>query len=324
MMKQILLCLIVLSTVGCIKSQNTSNQPREIKDWWLWTASWHPHAPIIVVGGTQDTLRLFSTKESRLLTNLPVKGTITKTKWHPVQNILAFAMQGGKSKTSILHLDTGKRVQLDSINDFGARAIDWHKSGEFLAVGDYDGNIGIFHQEGQLLKKIVTGQKGIMGLDWHPSKDIIVAVGEKITLYDLSSDSIRHIQHRDKEVLMLCVEWHPSGEQFVTGDYGDFKYDYPPLLQFWSADGENIRTVEKSKAEYRNLKWSQDGTLLATASDKLRLWDQNGDLVSEQPVPHLLWGIDWNSDDSKLVTTDEKGLIHIWDRNLKKIGELKY
>lgn len=324
MMKKILFFLIVILLVGCISQQKKSTKQIEKIEWRLWAVNWHPNANEIAVGGTQDTLRIFSSKESRLLKNYPVKGTITKTKWHPTKNILAFSVQGGKSKASIFNVDTGKRIELDSINDSGVRAIDWNKNGEFLATGDYEGIIGIFNEEGKLVKRIVTDQKGIMGLDWHPSKDIIVAVGEKISLYDLSSDSLRHINHREHEVLMLCVDWHPSGKLFVTGDYGDFENNYPPFLQFWTAKGENIKTIEKSKAEYRNLKWSEDGTLLATASEKIRLWDKNGDLELEKRVQNLLWGIDWNSDDSKLVTTDEKGLIYIWNRNLKKIDQLKY
>ena len=324
MMKNTLIFLVVLLIVECITSQKKSIQKSEKKDWWLWTVSWHPNANKIAVGGTQDTLRLFSTRESRLLKNIPVKGTITKTKWHPTENILAVSLQDGKSKTSIFNMDTGERLELDSVNNFGTRAIDWNKNGELLAVGDYDGIIGIFNKDGNLIKRIATEQKAIIGLDWHPSKDIIVAVGDRITLYDLSSDSLRHIEDRAHEVLMLCVEWHPSGVLFVTGDYGDFQQNYPPLLQFWSANGVKIKTVVKSKAEYRDLTWSKDGTLLATASEKLRLWDKNGDLVLEKPVRNLLWGVDWNSDDSKLVTTDGKGLIHIWDRNLKNIDTLKY
>ena len=269
-------------------------------------------------------MRLFSSKKGSLLKNYPIKGTITKIKWHPTKNTLAFSVQGGQSKTSILDMNTGMRIELDSTNTFGERAIDWNTSGELLATGDYGGVIGIYTSEGKLVKRIPTGQKGIIGIDWHPSKDILVAVGEKITLYDLRTDSLTHIEDREHDVLMLCVEWHPAGEQFVTGDYGDFDYAYPPLLQFWSASGENIKTVERSKAEYRNLKWTEDGDLLATVSEKIRLWDKNGELVIEQLVPDLLWGIDWNRNDSKLVTTDGKGLIHIWNRNLKKVDELKY
>ena len=324
MMKNIFFSLIVLFIVGCSTNPKSPSQQTEKEDWWLWAAGWHPNANEFAVGGTQDTLRLFSTKESRLLKNIPVEGTITKTKWHPTKNILAVSLQGAKSKTSIFHLDTGKRIELDSITEFGARAIGWSKNGDFLAVGDYAGMIGIFNVDGDFIKRISTGQKGIIGLDWHPTKDIVVAVGEKITLYDVKSGTLRHIEDRVKDVLMLCVEWHPSGEYFVTGDYGDNVYNYPPLLQFWSADGIRIKSIEKSKAEYRNLKWSKDGSLLATVSEKIRLWDKNGDLVLEKPAPNLLWGIDWNSDDSKLVTTDGKGLIHIWDSDLKMIDELKY
>lgn len=323
-MKEIVFLITTILIIGCIENNKKSILQNDKKEWWLWTANWHPNGNEIAVGGTQDTLRLFSAKEGKLLKNYPVKGTITKIKWHPTKNILAFSMQGGKSKTSILNIETGNRIELDSMNEFGERAIDWNMSGELLAVGDYDGFIKIFNEEGKLVKKIATDQKGIMGLDWHPSSDIIVAVGERITLYNLNTDSIRHIEDREEEVLMLCVEWHPSGNQFVTGDYGDFEYDYPPLLQFWTSNGERLKTVVKSKAEYRYLKWSKDGTLLATASEKLRLWNTHGDVVLEIPVENLLWGIDWNVDDSRLVTTDGRGLVQIWDRSLKKIDELKY
>jgi WD40 repeat protein len=165
-----------------------------------------------------------------------------------------------------------------------------------------------------------------MGLDWHPNENLIVAVGEKITLYDYESDNLRHINDRNEEieVLMLCVAWHPAGKIFVTGDYGDFQYQYPPLLQYWTYDGERIISIEESKAEYRNLKWSSDGELLATASEKIRLWNVDGDLVGEKATQNLLWGIDWNKEDNTIVTTDEGGSIIFWDRNLNISNEIKH
>jgi WD40 repeat protein len=123
---------------------------------------------------------------------------------------------------------------------------------------------------------------------------------------------------------MLCVAWHPSGNYFVTGDYGDFDKNYPPLLQFWSIEGKKMKTIEKSKSEFRDLKWSQDGSLLATASEKIRFWDKQGNLISEKSSPYLLWGVDWNKEGSKLITTDKKGLIVVWDKKLNKLNEIKY
>ena len=322
MMKKILIFIVVILIVGCITNHKKSIQQSEKKDWWLWTANWHPNANKIVVGGTQDTLRLFSAHNFQLLKNYPYKGTITKTKWHPTKNKLAISAQDEKSKSTILNLDNDESIDLDSID--GARAIGWNHSGDLLAVGDYDGCLTIFDEQGNFLKRINTNQKGIISLDWHPDENLIVAVGERITLYQYDLDSLKNIEDRNEEVLMLCAAWNPNGKFFVTGDYGDFDYHHPPLLQYWTYDGKRIKSIEESKAEFRNITWSGDGDVLATASEKIRLWNKDGDLIAEETTKNLLWGIDWNRDDSKLVTTDGKGLIHIWDRNLKQIDELKY
>ncbi len=75
-------------------------------------------------------------------------------------------------------------------------------------------------------------------MDWHPTQDIVVAVGDRISIYEVQSDVLHTIEDRAEEVLMLCVAWHPSGKFFVTGDYGDFEYHHPPLLQYWTADDQ--------------------------------------------------------------------------------------
>jgi len=185
-----------------------------------------------------------------------------------------------------------------------------------LALGDNNGYITIYNENGKFQKKIHTTQRGLMDLAWHPKKNTIATVGEKISIYDYESDSLKHIQDRteDVEVLMLCVAWHPSGEFFVTGDYGDFEYNYPPLLQYWTKDGIRIKAVKESKAEYRNLEWSSDGERLATASDKIRIWDNNGHLVTKKTNKALLWGLDWNSTNDSIVATDADGEIILWEK----------
>jgi WD40 repeat protein len=323
-MKHTLFLLSVMLIGGCSLTQKKPSRTLKRDDWWLWTVSWHPNKDQVVVGGTQDTLRLFSTTNYQLLNNYLFEGTITKVKWHPTKHKLAISMQGEKSKTSIFNLDSNKRIALDSINDFGARAIGWNKTGKILAVGDYDGFLTFFDEDGKRIKKISTNQKSIIGLDWHPTKDLVVAVGDKISIYDFSTDAISPIEDRKEEVLMLCVAWHPSGNFFVTGDYGDFDKNHPPLLQFWSFEGKNIKRIKHSTSEFRDLKWSEDGTLLATASEKIRLWDKQGNLISEKSSPDLLWGVDWNKAGTKLITTDKKGSIVVWDKQLNKLNELKY
>ena len=317
-----LLILAFILIYGCKENEKTIVSERD--DWWLWTANWNPNNNQISVGGTQDTLRLFSSETYELIENIPLRGTITKTKWHPIKNKLAISMQDGKSKPLILDPISKEQIALDSIDESGARAIGWNNKGEILAVGDYGGFLNFYNENGKIIKRINTKQKGVIGLDWHPKKNIVIAVGERISIYDFDRDSIYDIRPRKEDVLMLCVAWNPNGEFFVTGDYGDFEKNYPPLLQFWSTSGENLRSLNASKAEIRNLKWSNDGRVLATASESLRLWNENGDLLKATEERNLLWGIDWNKSNSKIVTTDEKGKILIWDRELNQVQELKY
>lgn len=324
--KSILLISSFILIYGCKEIEKTKEKTVETErqNWWLWTANWNPNDDQISVGGTQDTLRLFSSETFKLIYNLPLEGTITKTKWHPNKNKLAIAMQDGKSKPLILNTVTKEQIALDRLDESGARAIGWNKKGELLAVGDYSGLLNIYGEKGEIIKRIDTKQKSLIGLDWHPEKNIIAAVGERISIYDFDNDSIFDIKPRKEDVLMLCVEWHPNGDFFVTGDYGDFEKNFSPLLQFWTANGKNLRNIEKSEAEFRNIRWSNDGKFLATASESLRLWNEDGDLLKETKSENLLWGIDWNKSNSKIVTTDDKGKIIIWDKELNQIKEITY
>lgn len=318
-----MLFILILSTIcGCKKKESTAKIERE--NWWLWSANWSSNGEQIAFGGTQDTLRLFSSATNSIVENVPIQGTITKTEWHPSKNKLAISIQDGKNKSLILNLETKKRILLDRIDENGARAIGWNKNGELLAVGDYSGFLNIYNEDGELLKRINTKQKALIALHWHPKNNIIAAVGEKISVYNFENDTLFDVKPRKEEVLMLCVAWHPSGEFFVTGDYGDFEKDYPPLLQFWTSKGKNLRNIENSKAEFRNMAWSNDGELLATASEFLGLWNKKGDLIRKYDSENLLWGIDWNNSDEKIVTSDDKGKIMIWEINLDTSIELKY
>jgi WD40 repeat protein len=87
---------------------------------------------------------------------------------------------------------------------------------------------------------------------------------------------LQNIKHRNEETIILAVQWHPGGTFFATGDYGHKEEGIESLLQFWNEDGVLIKSLKGSKAEYRNIRWNKDGTLLATASDGLRLWSEDG------------------------------------------------
>ena len=290
----------------------------------LWTADWSPNGKYIAIGGNVDTLKIYSESNLKPYKSLPIKNTITRVKWHPTKNIIIVATQNSEDKTRIINLDNNEKIELNGISSEGARGIDWNNTGEYLAVADNEGLILIYNIKGELIRKFVNqsnSTKSITALDWHPKKNILTTVTDKIRLYDMDGNLLKSIKHRPEDVMLLSVAWHNSGDFFVTGDYGDEKDK--SLLQYWNEQGELIKSIDISKGEYRNLAWNPKGTRLASASDALRIWDTKGNLISEGLSKDYLWGVSWNEQGSRIVTSSLEERIILWNKKAKRIITLE-
>ena len=291
----------------------------------LWTAAWNPNDEMIAIGGSPGELMLFDGKTFELLKTYSVEGEIlSRLKWHPNQNKLAVITQSASFKAKIIDLDEDKWIELEGLES-SLRALDWNHDGSMLALSEFDGEISIFDVNGKRVSRFVADPKSVTGIDWHPERNILTAVGSRIGVFDHQGKASKIFNPRTVEVLLLCVEWHKSGDFFATGDYGDSANAENKLIQFWNMDGEKLGETPGSVAEYRNIRWSPDGKVLASANDALRIWDQTGTLIKESHSSEdYLWGIDWNSDGSKIVTTSDRGVITLWDKDLSIIKQLEY
>ncbi|MBK8621068.1 MAG: hypothetical protein IPN79_04750 [Saprospiraceae bacterium] len=284
----------------------------------LWTTDWSPNGKYIAIGGNVNTLQIYQKGNLKIHQSFPVNNTITRIKWHPSKNIMAVSTQMSEEKSCIFNPESNEKTELIGISPDGARGIDWNATGEYLAVADNDGQILIYDVKGQFIRKFGNeNTKSITALEWHPTHNTLVTVSDKIRMFDINGNVIKSIKHRPEDVLILSIAWHPSGDFFVTGDYGDEKDK--SLLQYWNQNGELQKTINISKGEYRNLTWNAKGTLLATASDALRIWDINGNLISEGYSKDYLWGISWNKKGNRLVTTSLEQKIILWNHKAKRI-----
>ncbi len=292
----------------------------------IWTADWSPNGSKIAVGGNYDTLKIITVSDYSSI-NIPMLHTITKVKWHPLTSRLAVLRQFRDDREDpqfhpiLYDQDSG---DLTSLEVNGGRGLGWNSDGSVLAIGEGEGELSVFSNEGQLLERMETQQKSITGLSWHPFKNVLVTIGSHIEIINLDNKSIKRIQPRPAEVLLLSVEWHPRGDFFVTGDYGDFDFNLSPLLQFWDESGNLILDSDESTGPYRNLRWSENGKFLATASDALRIWSPEGKLLNERSFQSFLWGIDWHPSGDQLVATSGRGQIFIVDNELSMIKQIEY
>ncbi|MEM6265692.1 MAG: hypothetical protein AAGI38_24530 [Bacteroidota bacterium] len=295
------------------------------EDKTLWTAAWSPNDSLIAIGGSPGELMIFDGQTFDLLKTYSVGGVIlSRLKWHPMQNKLAVITQSESFKAQILDLDQDKWIELKGLKN-SLRALDWNHTGDLLAVSEFEGEISIFDTNGKQVSRFIADPKAVTGIDWHPTQNTFVAVGSRIGIYNHVGDSVKVFHPRDVEVLLLCVEWHPSGKFFTAGDYGESESGQNKLIQYWNLSGEKLAEMGKSTAEYRNIRWSPNGKWLASANDALRIWDEEGTLVHESASSaDYLWGVDWNSDGSRIITTSSNGIITLWDKTANRIQVLAY
>ncbi len=290
----------------------------------LWTADWSPNGKYIAIGGNVDYLKIYNESNLKPYKSLPIKNTITRVKWHPTKNIIAVSTQNSEDKTSIINLDNNEKIELNGISPEGARGIDWNYTGEYLAVADNEGQILIYNLKGELVRKFMNqsnSTKSITAIAWHPKKNILTTVTDKIRFFDLNGILVKSIKHRPEDVMLLSIAWHKSGDFFVTGDYGDEKDK--SLLQYWNEQGELIKSIDISKGEYRNLAWNPKGDRLASASDALRIWDTNGKLISIGNSKDYLWGVSWNEKGNRIITSSMEQRIILWNKKAKSIMTLE-
>lgn len=291
----------------------------------LWVAQWNPDGTHFAVGGIH-ALWLFDSATYKRKSLLPKRKdddfTVMSVAWHPSRPLLA--VSSNESVNGIY--DIVSRATTPLKLDVG-RGVSWNPKGDALAISSPgDGHLRIWNAKGTLLHNHPRHKEavGLTGVAWSPDGERIVTLGKYLTLHDDKGAVIHQITHRPKSkrfCLPLCVEWHPSGELFAMGDYGNEMDE--PALQFWSRDGKMLDEFPiEGGTEIRNLSWSADGQWLATASDGLRIWARSGQLKSVGESADQLWGVDWHPDGTRIITSSQEGRVTLWDSSPKVVREI--
>ena len=65
--------------------------------------------------------------------------------------------------------------------------------------------------------------------------------------------------------------------------------------------------------------WNPKGNRLASASDALRIWDTKGNLISEGNSKDYLWGVSWNKQGNRIITSSIEQRIILWNNKAERI-----
>ncbi len=201
------------------------------------------------------------------------------------------------------------------------RGVSWSPDGDKVAFVGARGKITLFTKEGKHDKTLsFKHPHSLMDIDWHPTKDLLLVVEEDIYVLDIGRDTLlATYDDGSNNKGILCCAWHPSGDFFVTGDYGhENEGGEPSYLKYWDKKGSLIKRIKESKFEYRTVKWTRDGKYLAAAADVLLVFNKKGMVISKTKFDdNNLWGVEWSSKGDKIICSDQVGNIRVTDINGK-------
>jgi WD40 repeat protein len=310
--------LLVIFTVRPTLLAQTGKVPHKARG--VWTLDWSPDDRFFALGGDDSTLAIYNTGDYSLYRSLKLPAMIKCLRWHPREKLLAIATN---KDVSLLEMATNQLRTLPGLST-GGRGLSWNYTGELLALADGRGVVQILTKEGALVRSIKKhNNHSYLAVDFHPSKNILVASSDEILVFDTSGRQLSFITHRNEPTGVLSVRWHPSGTFFASGDYGHHGEGVESLLQFWKEDGTLLKVMKGSTAEYRNIRWNKDGSLLATASDALRVWTKEGELVhTGSTTGYNLWSIDWNTRGSLILTSSFDGHLDLWTQQATRVRKI--
>jgi len=277
----------------------------------VWAVEFSSDDAYLALGGDDSTLYIYNTKDYSLHKKYKLNTAIKNLTWHPSEKIIAL---GTLKNVQLFDFSKGISHIIPGIP--GARGIAWNNSGTLLGAADGHGVVHIIDKKGKLLRSVPNEDKeGYLTMHW--SADNIIAAGsDEITLFDTSGRQLAFIDHRKEyKTGVLTVRWHPSGEFFVSGDNGHEGEGIPTNLQFHKKDGNVIKAINGHHSEIRNARWNNDGSLLATASDSLRIYNRAGKLLATGKTPgkYALWSVAWSNDGKTIVTSSfESNHLDLW------------
>ena len=325
----LLICLIV--QCGCAGTKQVADQQPQVAHSTAWTAGWSHDDRYAAVGNDKGFLTIYETGSWKKIKQWQFANTtITRVEWNPLHHVLAIAsFTPGTTATEVVQLydlaeDTVLRMRADSVM---GRALTWSPDGSIIAFVGSRGRITLFGKEGRFQKSLsYSNQRSLMEIDWHPTRNLLLAVEEEIYLIDIERDSLlATFDDGSQNKGILTAQWHPSGSFFVTGDYGhENEGGEPSYLRYFDRKGTLLHQSRESKSEYRNVRWSRDGRHLAASGDVLLVLDEKGKLVSKTRLgTDNLWGVGWNSKGDRIISSDQAGNIRITNRKGRVLRALR-
>jgi WD40 repeat protein len=281
----------------------------------LWDVDWSPDGKTIATGGDAGIVHVLDSRTLEEIQSLDLfalmgeEAWVQRLTWHPDGGRIAAAVSGGTG-SGIWNVNSSTWISFQAEGvDVHSRAIDWMPDGRAVVAG-YEKQLSFWHPDGRL-DTVLEGlvDKSYVAVDVRESDGALALLSENLLITDVNGKVLLEQPVREKPVLPLAVEWHPSGEKLAVADYGDQDVPFNARVQVLDDRGKLLWKNEETEGPIRNVAWSTDGRRLGVASNQLQILSDAGEVRFKAPAKTLQWGVQWSADTLTLCFTDDIGWI---------------
>lgn len=208
----------------------------------------------------------------------------------PTVRLYHFSSDGAEFERVLIgHSNTVKSVQFSA-------------QGDRIATASLDGTVRIWDSEGRKQLVYDGHEEPVSDVCWHPNGQQLASacLDGSVRIWTIEGRTLAVM--RDHDAPVNAVAWNPNGQILASGCENK-------VIRYWNPDGEPGPVIEAHIGPVRALKWNREGTRLLSCdfgleasndqeSDRahLKVWDQQGQMVSSvqvnQPLSHVSWSPD--------------------------------
>lgn len=257
---------------------------------------------------TEDSLLRIYGSDGQLLDTLRFPALVHEARFHPSQPVIAVATDDNRLR--MVNLATR---QFGTVFNHPQRInrIRFSRNGQSVATACDDGNVRVMNPTGGL-PRLLRGHdlSGVTDIQFSHNDRFLASVGgdASVRVFDVQTTQSL-ARFTDQLEGVRCVAWSPNDSLLAIGlsDKSFALYDVASTTTLSVVRDAHNRTV-------RDIAFSPDGTMLATASDDgfaivTTLADSRRRLLQHQSRVNRCV---WSSDGTRLLTTSNDGTARIW------------
>lgn len=315
---------------------STSAQERSFTSHtdWIRNISWSADGKMVAAASDDTTVTVWSVTEGNLIT--------THRSHEDYCRDVAFAPSGNAlascSDDLNIYLYDPATSSIPDRNFKGhenwVMGVDWSPNGKMLASADNSGTI-ILHtvrSGDQMFFNSVEPETSWMDVEFAPKGDRFIAIGSyELAIYEIGTSApiarlladggtSQTSESSSNPLETLLAELLPTSFQLFPSPNGDYLGVIDANYSLNVVDmieGKSAYVISEHSDWIRNIAWSADGNLLATASDDqmVGIWDARTGEMQHFLSGHSDWvrDVDFSPDSKILASAGDDGLLRFWD-----------